>query len=747
MADPQDAGVGRGTLTIPVEGMTCASCVLRVEKALKKVEGVSAASVNLATEQTTITFDPLKVTVDRLRDAVSDAGYSLGKPIGEENPEESAERYETGVRRLKFDLALSAGLTLPVMLISMSSMTSWFHRVVPLDMKEVNEILLLLTAPVLLYAGRRFFKGFWKTARHGTADMNTLVAVGTGAAFLYSAVATLVPGWLAGAARGESVYYDTAATIITLILAGRYLEARARRRASDALRSLLALQPATARVIREGKEIDIPVAGVVAGDVAVIRPGERIPVDGVVASGSTTVDESMVTGESLPIAKSGGDRLVGGTVNRNGSVTLRATAVGEHTVLAQIVKLVEEAQGSKAPIQDLADRIASVFVPVVIALALLTFAGWLFVADATFVRSLVNFIAVLIIACPCALGLATPTAMTVAVGVAATHGFLIRNTGSLEKLTSVSTIVMDKTGTLTSGKPTVTDVVPLWENTREGLLGLAAAVERQSEHPLAEAIIDSARRSHVEIRQAESFRSLTGLGVAAVVDGRRVVAGNFAMMAGEGVDVSAALAAAGRLSGEGKSILFVAVDGKAAGAIAVADRIKPTSAQAVGDLRQMGIDVIMLTGDNETTARAIASQSGIERVLAGVLPAGKAAGIRGLQAEGRTVAMVGDGINDAPALAIADVGIALGTGTDIAMDAADITLMKGDLAAIGSAIRLSSATLRIIRQNLFWAFMYNVVAIPLAALGLLTPEVAAGAMALSSVSVVTNSLRLRRFAP
>ena len=577
--------------------------------------------------------------------------------------------------------------------------------------------------------------------------MNTLVAVGTGAAFLYSAVATLFPGWLGGSAGAGGVYFDTAATIITLILTGRYLESRARRRASDAIRSLLALQPGTARVIRDGVETDIPVAGVVSGDVVLIRPGERIPVDGIIASGSTTVDESMVTGESLPIEKSTGDRLVGGTVNRNGSVTFRATAVGEHTVLAQIVKLVEEAQGSKAPIQNLADRIASVFVPSVIALALLTFAGWLLVADATFTHSLVNFIAVLIIACPCALGLATPTAMTVGVGVAATHGILIRNAASLEKLTRVSTIVMDKTGTLTSGNPAVTDVVPLRGTTREGLLGLAAAVERNSEHPLAGAIVESARQSHVEVPQAESFRSLTGLGVTADVGGRRVVAGNHAMMEGEGIDVSAALTLEGRLSEEGKSIFFVAVDGKAAGFIAVADRIKPTSAQAVADLRQMGIDVIMMTGDNETTARAIASQSGIERVMAGVLPEGKGAGVRGLQAEGKTVAMVGDGINDAPALAMADVGIALGTGTDIAMDAADITLMKGDLATIAAAIRLSSATLRIIRQNLFWAFMYNVIAIPLAALGLLTPVVAAGAMALSSVSVVTNSLRLRRFVP
>jgi Cu+-exporting ATPase len=468
-------------------------------------------------------------------------------------------------------------------------------------------------------------------------------------------------------------------------------------------------------------------------------------VDGLVSSGSTTVDESMVTGESLPVEKSPGDRLVGGTVNRNGSVTLRATAVGAHTLLAQIVKLVEEAQGSKAPIQSLADRIASVFVPSVIALALLTFVGWHFVAGATFTHALVNFIAVLIIACPCALGLATPTAMTVGIGVAASHGILIRNAASLEKARSVTTIVMDKTGTVTEGKPAVTDVILLGKNTRDGLLRYAAAVERQSEHPLAEAVVESARRSPGEIPQCESFRSLTGLGVAGIVDGRPVAAGNAAMMTESGVDITGALASVERLTGEGKTLLLVAIDGAVAGIIAVADRIKPTSAGAVGELRQMGIDVIMLTGDNETTARAIASRAGIENVLAGVLPAGKADRIRRLQSEGKTVAMVGDGINDAPALAQADVGIALGTGTDIAMEAADITLMKGDLATIALAIRLSSGTLRIIRQNLFWAFLYNVIAIPLAAFGLLTPVVAAGAMALSSVSVVTNSLRLRRF--
>ena len=743
----EESGPSRGTLTLPVEGMTCASCVLRVEKALKKVEGVSLATVNLATEQTTVTFDPLRVSVDRLREAVADAGYTLGRPVTENAAEEGEEHYRTSLRRLTLELAVSAALTLPVILISMFSMSSWYHATVHLGMTETNILLLILTAPVLLYSGRRFFAGFWATAKHGTADMNTLVAVGTGVAFAYSAVATLLPSWLGLPAGGGDAYFDTAATIITLILVGRFLEARAKRRASDAIRRLLGLQPRTARVIRGGVESDVPVGDVAAGDTVAVRPGERIPVDGTVESGSTTVDESMVTGESLPVEKVPGNRLVGGTVNRNGSVTFRATAVGEHTVLAQIVRLVEGAQASKAPVQALADRIASVFVPSVIALAIITFFLWWLPGGATFTHALVNFIAVLIIACPCALGLATPTAVTVGLGVAASHGILIRNATGLEKVRAVNTIVLDKTGTLTEGKPAVTDVLTAAGHTRDSLLLLAAAVERRSEHPLADAVVESARKSPGQILEPDSFRSLTGLGVTGTVSGRRVAAGNPALMEAERVDISALRAAAERLTGEGKTILYVALDGALAGVIAVADRIKPTSAAVVADLARRGIDVMMLTGDNEETARAVASKAGISRVMAGVLPAGKAEKIRALQAGGKIVAMVGDGVNDAPALATADVGIALGTGTDIAMEAADITLMNGDLSTIALAIRLSGGTLSIIRQNLFWAFIYNIVAIPLAAFGLLTPAVAAGAMALSSVSVVTNSLRLRRFVP
>ena len=640
---------------------------------------------------------------------------------------------------MRGELIASAALTLPVMVLSMMSMSPGS---MPFGMRTLSVLLLALSTAVIVWPGRRFFRGFYNTARHGTADMNTLVALGAGAAYLYSAVRVVASG-------GESVsdlYFDSAGMIITLILFGRYIEMRAKHRASDAVRRLLSLQVRVARVIRDGREVDLPVERVEIDDVLVVRPGERIAVDGEITSGSTTVDESMVTGESLPVEKSPGDRLYGGTVNRNGSVQFRATAVGQRTVLAQIVALVEQAQTSKPPIQRLADRIASVFVPAVIGGAIACFLAWMLLGGGEFTRALTNCIAVLVIACPCALGLATPTAIIVGTGVAASHGILIRNAESLERARKLTTIVLDKTGTVTEGKPAVSDVIPLAPATREHLLLFAAAVERLSEHPLAEAIVENARRSLSAIPGADEFRSETGLGVAGVVEGRAVIAGNAQMMNDHSIDVSALADQAERLSSDGKSLLFVAVDGAVFGVIGIADRIKPSSQEAVEKLRRMGIDLVMVTGDNERTARAVAAQAGITKVFAGVLPGAKADHVRRLQEQGRTVAMVGDGINDAPALAQADVGIALGTGTDIAMEAADITLMNGDLATIELAIELSSRTLSTIRQNLFWAFFYNVIAIPLAALGLLNPAIAAGAMALSSVSVVGNSLRLRRYA-
>jgi P-type Cu+ transporter len=718
-------------LTLPVEGMTCASCVARVEKTLNRVDGVSAAAVNLATEKARITFDPERVTFEILRDVVAEAGYILAPP-----PTADATGDSGLLAALRRDLIVAASFALPVTAISMTAMTGVFH----VPMRSVNLLLLLLTAPILLFPGRRFFTGLPGTIRQLSPDMNTLVAVGTFSAFIYSAVATLLPGWRGGDGH---VYYDTAAAIITLILFGKYLETRARRRAADGIRALAGLQPKTARVIRGEEETEIPAGALERGDTIVVRPGERMPADGVVIAGISTVDESMITGESLPVEKGPGDDVVGGTVNRHGSLRVRATATGGATVLAHILTLVEDAQSTKAPIQNFADRVAAIFVPVILGLALLTFAGWI-VAGAPPAEALTNFIAVLIIACPCALGLATPAAIMVGTGAAAARGILIRNAASLERAREITTIVLDKTGTITEGRPAVTDVIAMEGHSEDDLVRLAAAVEGPSEHPLAEAVLAHAASRGITPPSLDEFQATPGLGVTGRIAGKTVAAGNAFLMTQLGIKTAEADDAARRCAHEGKSILFVADNGRLAGLLAVADRIKPTSAEAVRTLRRRGITVVMLTGDNEGTARAVAAQAGIETVISGVRPAGKAAHVRHLQEAGEKVAMVGDGMNDAPALAQADIGIALGTGTDVAMEAADITLMRGDLATIAEAIDLSARTLRAIRQNLFWAFFYNVIGIPLAALGMLNPVVAAGAMAFSSVSVVGNSLRLRR---
>ena len=744
-----DLGTSNRSLSFPVDGMTCASCVLRVEKALKKVEGVTDAAVNLASEKARVDFDPSRVTPEQLRKAVADSGYTLILPddskVGPAGGGDISTEKADASRRLRNELILSAALALPIMVLSMLSMTDWYMAEAPLSMDTTNRILLLLTTPVLLISGRRFFSGFWNSARHLTADMNTLVAVGTGAAYLYSTIAVLFPELLGMAGMMPNVYFDTTATIITLILLGKNLEAIAKRRASDAIRRLLDLQPKTARVLRNGAEADISIRDVVPGDMLIVRPGERIPVDGIITKGVTVLDESLVTGESLPVEKKAGDPIVGGTINQNGSIEFRATAVGQGSVLARIVKLVEEAQGSKAPVQALADRIASVFVPAVIGLAILTLILWLTIGGVPFTQAMVNCIAVLIIACPCALGLATPTAIMVGTGTGARLGVLIRNADSLERTRSVQIVVFDKTGTITRGKPEVTDVVTLDGFVPLTLLGPVASLERKSEHPLADAIVRYVQHEGIQPGKVESFRSLTGLGVAGVVDGVSVIAGSTQLMIEHAIGVEALQANVSRLAAEGKTSIVVAIDGKAAGLIAIADTIKPTSAPAIQALRGMGIETVMLTGDNEQTARTIAAQAGVDRVIAGVLPHEKAAHIKALQTGGKVVAMVGDGINDAPALAQADVGIAMGTGTDIAAEAAGITLMSGDLSGVVRAIHLSSRTLGTIRQNLFWAFVYNMLGIPLAALGLLNPIIAAGAMALSSVSVVSNSLRLKRF--
>ena len=743
------------TITLPVEGMTCASCVARVEKTLKKIDGVETANVNLATENVTFSFDPSKTDLAAMATAVEEAGYKLALPppstdrsttgteagIGETGKESHQEK---AFRQLKKDFIFSAVLTLPVMLVSMVNMTEWFMASVPLTMNEVNILLFLATTAVMAGPGKRFFVIAWRLAKHFSADMNTLVAVGTGTAYLFSGIVTLFPRWLPIDNPMDHIYFDTAATIVTLILLGRMLEARAKSRTTDAIKKLIGLQPKTARVIREGMEEDVPIESVMHNDIVIVRPGERIPVDGIITKGSTSLDESMITGESMPVEKTTGGKVTGGTINKNGSIEFRATAVGKETVIAQIIKLVEDAQGSKAPIQALADRIAAVFVPVVIGIAITTFLAWFFVGGLPFTVAMINFIAVLIIACPCALGLATPTAIMVGTGLGANRGILIKNAESLERAHTINTVVLDKTGTVTEGKPSVTDVLPLNGFDEPAILRYAASIESRSEHPLAQAVLDHAKVRSIRPEEIESFQSHTGLGVTAVVRGDAVAIGNVGLMKEFAIQLGDAEERSSHFSAEGKTPIFVAANAKLAGVIAVADTVKPTSKQAVTTLKAMGIDVVMITGDNLRTAEAIAAHAGIDRVIAGVMPQDKASHIKTLQSEGRLVAMVGDGINDAPALAQADVGIAMGSGTDVAMETADITLMSGDLLGVVGAIKLSKKTIRTIKQNLFWAFIYNIIGIPVAALGLLNPMYAAGAMAFSSVSVVSNSLRLRR---
>ncbi|MGA9120613.1 MAG: heavy metal translocating P-type ATPase [Bacteroidota bacterium] len=732
-------------MNLPVEGMTCASCVARVEKTLKKMEGVENAAVNLATEKATVRFDASRVSLHQLQDAVADAGYTLRIPTGSEGAPSPDEDPSAKTRRdLLHELLWSVALTIPVMALSMLTMTAWYASVSPISLEDTNKILLLLTTPVLFGPGRRFFRGFMAAARHFTADMNTLVAVGTGAAYLYSLTATLFPHLLNLPASAH-VYFDTAATIITLILFGKYLEASAKRRASSAIRQLAALQPKAAHVLREDVITDIPVEQVVPGDSLVVRPGESIPVDGVILSGSTTVNESLMTGESMPVEKKSGDALIGGSINNTGSVTFKATAVGSDTVLARIIRLVEDAQGAKAPVQALADRIAAIFVPAVVSVALAAFVVWFFVLNVTFTAAMLNFIAVLIIACPCALGLATPTAIMVGSGTAAKRGILIRNIESLERARDISTVVFDKTGTLTEGSPRVVDIHPSPPFSRDALLRTVSSLEQASEHPLAQAIVKEARLGGLQLTQPEDLQATPGGGVSGIVDGHRVLAGSLEFVEGSGVGgMRDNPEWRSRVEG-GHTLIVVAVDGKITGFIEVADRLRASAREAVARLHALGLRVAMITGDNEQTARSIAGEAGIELVVARVPPDKKAERIKELQKEGRLVAMIGDGINDAPALAQADIGIAMGTGTAIAAEAADITLMREDLNGIPEALLLSRRTLRVIHQNLFWAFIYNMIGIPLAALGMLNPMIGALAMAFSSVSVVSNSLRLKRF--
>jgi Cu+-exporting ATPase len=736
------------TLRIPVSGMTCAACQARVQRTLQNEAGVTDASVNLMMKTATVTFDPEAVTPTRLVEAIRDTGYGaeLAPPDQTAFEEQEARDRDTDTefQELKHKAIVSGIVGAVAMTTSMLFMGT---AIAPWT-------LLVAALGVMLWAGRHFYTRAWAAFRHGSADMNTLVAIGTGAAFLYSVVATVAPSVFLTRGLAPDVYFEAVIIIIALILTGNAFEARAKRNTASALRALVHLQPTSARVVRGTDEADVPVRSVERGDIVIVRPGERVPVDGEVTSGESAVDESMLTGESLPVSKRTGDRVIGGTINRTGAFRYRATTLGSDSVLAQIVRLMRDAQGTRAPIQRLADRMAGVFVPTVVVIAIATLVAWLLLADtAPAARGFAAAVAVLIIACPCAMGLAVPTAVMVASGKGAELGVLIKGGEALQRAGDVDTVVLDKTGTITEGRPAVTDVVPAIGSpaNADEMLAVAAAIERSSEHPLADAIVRRATEQRLDIRTVESFRSHTGRGATGTVAGRSVAVGNEALMRELGIDVRSSRADAERLSDEGKTAAYVAVDGTVGGVIAVADPVRATSRDAVSRLRAMGLEVVMLTGDNERTARAIARQVGIERVVAGVLPEGKVAEIARLQQMKRVVAMVGDGINDAPALAQADVGMAIGTGTDVAAEAADIVLMRGDLTAAAQAIALSRRTMRTMKQNLFWAFVYNIIGIPVAAGALystfgllLSPVLASAAMAFSSVSVVTNSLRLRR---
>ncbi len=739
-------------ITAPVRGMHCAACVGKVERALTATAGVESASVNLATEQATVAFDPARTDLVRLREAVAAAGYELAEPRPEPVPGEAVDgeraAREAALRREKVRFVVGAVLSAPVLLGGMPHVVPWVPALL-----QNPWLQLVLTTPVQVWVGWQFHRGFVHDLRYRTASMATLVSIGTNAAYLGSVAVTLWPH--AFVSHGAMTYYDVSAVVITLVVLGRWLEARARSRTSEAIRKLMTLAPRTARVIRDGVEADVPTAAVRVGDFVRIRPGERVPVDGVVTEGASTVDESMLTGESLPVEKAPEAKVFAGTVNRTGTFVFRAARVGSETTLARIIKLVAEAQGSRAPIQRLADRVAAVFVPIVLVIAALTFVAWWLVGpEPAGLVALTNAVAVLVIACPCAMGLATPTAIMVGTGRGAEFGVLIKSAAALELLHRVDTVVFDKTGTLTVGRPVVTDVVPVGAATEDEILALAAAVEQASEHPLGEAIVARAKERGLALPPIAEFTTVPGRGIDAMATDGRVLLGNRTLMDARGIDVRLLAGRVRELAAEGKTAVYLAFAGRLLGVIAAADVPKPDATRAVAALKRLGVSVAMLTGDHRLTAEAIARQAGLDRVLAEVLPEDKAREIRALQAKGRRVAMVGDGINDAPALAQAEVGIAMGSGTDVAIAAADVTLMRGDLVGVVAAIELSRRTIRVIRENLVWAFGYNTILIPVAAGALyplwgvqLSPILAGAAMAFSSVSVVTNSLRLKRWRP
>jgi Cu+-exporting ATPase len=723
-------------VALAIKGLHCAACVGRADQALQQVPGVTAVAVNLATELAEVTFDPAQVGVAELVAAVAGAGYEAVE-AGEITTDERDRERQIESRRQWQLFWFGAAASIPLMILSMWPVASLLWP------------MAALATIVQVVVGGQYYRNSWNALRHGSANMDVLIALGSSAAYLLSLYNTAGASALLKADGGVSqvhalgLYYDSAAMILTLITLGRYLEARARGRTSEAVRKLLELAPREATVVRDGQQLALPIEQIVAGDLIVVRPGEKIAVDGLITAGESAVDEAMLTGESLPVDKRPGDEVIGGTINRSGSFHFQATRVGRDTVLQEIVRLVQQAQATRPPIQRLADLIAGIFVPAIIIIALLTLAGWYFLTDVGLTRALVNAVSVLVIACPCALGLATPTAVMVGTGLGAEHGVLIREAAALEQVGALQALIFDKTGTLTRGEPAVTEVISLTDETTS-LVQLTAATEAGSEHPLGQAVVAYAASQGLTPPAASAFAAVAGKGVTAEVDGRQVLVGTGRYLREQGVSVDEGAAAVQQLQQQGQTVLQVAIDGQLAGLWGLADTLKPTAAAAVRQLQQMGLRLYLLTGDNEVTARAIGSQLGITEVLAQVLPEQKARQVQALQAQGLRVAMVGDGINDAPALAQADVGIALGTGTDVAIEAGEITLVSGDPLAVVRAIQISRATLRHIKQNLFFAFFYNVAALPLAISGLLNPMIAAAAMAASSVSVVSNSLRLRR---
>ncbi len=742
--------------TFKLRGMSCAACASTIESAIQAVPGVVDCTVNFGVEQAAVTYDPQRTGLATIQAAVDQAGYGA-QPLSDDvlAPEDDAERRASAAetrqltRKAGFALAIGGFLmigSLPMMTgLPIPFIPMWLHN---------PWLQLVLTTPVLVWAGRSFYINAWKALQRHTASMDTLVAVGTGTAFLYSLFPTFYPQWFIEQGLKPDVYFEAATMIVALILLGRLFENRAKGQTSEAIRKLIGLQAKTARVIRHGQEVDIPIAAVAVGDVILVRPGEKIPVDGEIVDGASTLDEAMVTGESVPVQKKVGDEVIGATLNKTGSFKFRATRVGKDTFLAQIVKLVQQAQGSKAPIQKLADQVTAWFVPVVMAIALLTFIVW-YNLMGNVTMALIPTVGVLIIACPCALGLATPTSIMVGTGKGAEHGILIKGADSLELAHKIQTIVLDKTGTITQGQPTVTDYVTVNGTATElHLLKLAGSLERNSEHPLAEAVVQYARAQGVTLVDALEFEAVAGSGVQGLVLGQRVHIGTHRWMQELAIDTEPLQSQGERIESLGRTVVWLAVEGQVEALLGIADAVKPSSARAIAKLQRMGLEVVMLTGDNRRTAAVIAREVGISRVFAEVRPDQKSAQIELLQREGRVVAMVGDGINDAPALAQADVGMAIGTGTDVAIAASDITLISGDLNGIVTAIQLSRATMQNIRQNLFFAFIYNTAGIPIAAgilyplFGwLLSPIIAGAAMAFSSVSVVTNALRLRNFRP